>query len=206
VDPEDCLFLDTETTGLAGGGGTLAFLTGLARVRDGRLCVRQHLITRFGAEASMLTRLETRPRGTETLVTYNGKCFDVPLLSDRLRLHGMPNPLLALPHLDLLHAARKGFGNRWPDCRLATAEQQLLGYRRRGDLPGREAPRAWLDWVRERRWRGLREVVRHNLADLVSLALLLPALGARPWPPRGAGESSRHPRAAASRRGDAPPG
>lgn len=170
------LFLDTETTGLAGGSGTVVFMLGVARYRDGCLWVRQYLITRFAGEAAMLRTLGGELDGSETLVSYNGKSFDLPLLATRFRLHGVENPLTVLSHLDLLHPVRRRFAKVWENCRLATVERRLLGFERKDDLPGSEAPRAWLDYVREQRWRRLQGVARHNRWDLLSLAALLPAL------------------------------
>ncbi len=176
----DWLFLDTETTGLSGGSGTLAFLVGLARFRVGCLQMRQYLITRFDGEEVMLRRLAGEIEGGETLVSYNGKSFDLPLLSTRLRLHRVENPLTESSHLDLLHPVRRRFARQWENCRLATVERNLLGFARSGDLPGSEAPRAWLDYVRQGSWRPLQRVVRHNRLDLMSLVVLLPALEQEP--------------------------
>ncbi len=176
----DWLFLDTETTGLSGGSGTLAFLVGLARFRDGCLQVRQYLITRFAGEEAMLRRVAGEIEGGETLVSYNGKSFDLPLLATRLRLHRLENPLTELSHLDLLHPVRRRFARQWENCRMATVERNLLGFARSGDLPGSEAPRAWLDYVRQGSWRRLPGVIRHNRLDLMSLAVLLPALEQEP--------------------------
>ena len=85
---------------------------------------------------------------------------------------GLPPRLDGLPHLDLLHPMRRAFATTWPDCRLATAEARLLGLRRQGDLPGSEAPRAWLDWLRRGDTAGLAGVLGHNRLDLLSLAAL----------------------------------
>ncbi len=85
---------------------------------------------------------------------------------------GLPPRLDGLPHLDLLHPIRRAFARTWPDCRLATAEARLLGLRRQGDLPGAEAPRAWLDWMRCGDTAGLAGVLGHNRLDLLSLAAL----------------------------------
>jgi len=175
--PEQWLFLDTETTGLSGGSGTLAFLVGIARYRKGCLRVRQYLITRFSGEEALLRSLVQDIDGGATLVSYNGKSFDLPLLATRMGLHRLENPLPGLPHLDLLHPVRRRFSGQWENCRLATVERELLGFGRDGDLPGSQAPRAWLDYVKQGRWQRLQGVIDHNRLDLVSLAVLLPALG-----------------------------
>lgn len=170
-------FLDTETTGLAGGTGTVAFLVGLARWEHGELHVVQLMISAFHGEADMLSAVaESLGLRAAPAVTYNGRSFDGPLLSARSRLTHVADPLQDRIHLDLLPFTRRAFVRVYSDCRLATVERELLGVRRVDDLPGWAAPRAWLDWVRRRRPHDLRRVLAHNLRDLVSLAMLLPVL------------------------------
>ena len=128
--PEDLLFLDTETTGLAGGTGTLPFLLGLARLEDDGLRLRQYFLTGFGGELAMLEHAGDWLRAGKHLVSYNGKSFDLPLLLTRHRLRRLAWPLADKPHLDLLHPTRAAFATRWPDCKLQTAEVELLGLQR----------------------------------------------------------------------------
>lgn len=174
-DSADWLFLDTETSGLSGGTGTIAFLLGLARVDGDAFEVRQWLLTAFAGEPAMLAAAREWG-GDGGLVTYNGKCFDAPLLATRLRLHGEDPIYVGRPHLDLLFPTRRAFARRWDDCRLVTAERRLVGFSRPDDIPGAEVPAAWFDWLHRGEWARLVEVVRHNLWDLLSLAALLPAL------------------------------
>lgn len=176
VDPAGWLFLDTETSGLSGGTGTWAFLTGLARFEGTGLQLRQYLLTRLDGEPDYLKALRAELEGAEVLVTYNGKCFDAPLLATRFRLAGLQSPLTDRPHLDLLAPVRVAFARVWPDCRLVTAEARLLGLRREGDLPGSEAPAAWLAWLRQGETVPLAGVLEHNRRDLLSLPALVPAL------------------------------
>ena len=176
-DACDWLFVDTETTGLAGGAGTVVFLIGLARWRDGMLAMRQLLMTRFCGEAAML-RLANAWAQQAGFVSYNGKRFDMPLLSTRACLAGVPDIWLEREHLDLLYSVRRAFASRWPDCRLSTLERRLLSVQRHDDLPGSQAPAAWLDYLRQGDSRRLAAVVAHNRQDLVSLASALTKLGA----------------------------
>lgn len=171
--PTDLLFLDTETTGLAGGTGTLAFLTGLGFLEGGQLLLRQFLIIRPGAEAQMLARLASACPDRSVLASYNGKSFDLPLLATRFRLARLPDPYAGRGHADLLHAARRVLRGRVPDFRLKTLEERILGHRREGDLPGSEAPAAWRALVREGRRDLMRDVLRHNREDIVSMVALL---------------------------------
>ena len=199
VEPQRLLFLDTETTGLAGGSGTLVFLLGLARLRGERLHLSQYLLTRFGGERALLQQAARAIRSDQVLVSYNGKSFDLPLLHTRFRLAGIDDPLQDPAHLDLLHPVRRCFGGDWPDCRLQTLERRLLGFRRRDDLPGAEAPAAWLGWLRRGEPERLARVCRHNRWDILTLARVqpllrqadrLPPAPVRKPPPKGMGSPS----------------
>lgn len=168
--------LDTETSGLSGGTGTWAFLTGMLRATPQGWTLRQYLLTRLDAEPAYLEAIASELRDAELVVSYNGLSFDLPLLATRFRLVGQANPLADLPHLDLLWPVRRAFGRVWPDCRLASVEQRLLGFERADDLPGAEAPAAWLAWLHAGRIEPLGGVLRHNRWDLASLAALIPRL------------------------------
>ncbi len=173
--PNTWLFLDTETSGLAGGTGTWAFLCGLLRFDGHGLLLRQYLLARLDAEHAYLEAIGEEFQSAGLLITYNGKSFDAPLLITRLRLAGLSTTLEGKGHLDLLHPMRRAFARVWPDCRLVTAEQRLLGFARQGDLTGGEAPAAWLAWLRRGEVEPLAGVLRHNCWDLLSLpALTLP--------------------------------
>ncbi|MGY3038723.1 uncharacterized protein YprB with RNaseH-like and TPR domain [Rhodanobacter sp. TND4EL1] len=167
------LHFDTETTGLAGGTGTRAFMIGAADWVDGRFRIRQLTITTMAAETAMLRTFAEWLSDDTVLVSYNGKCYDAPLLATRYRLARLPNPLAGLGHLDLLHPVRRHWKHQWENCRLATAERQLLGVVREDDLPGSEAPAAWLSYLRGGSARNLRRVAAHNAQDLKSLAGVL---------------------------------
>lgn len=167
------MHFDTETTGLAGGTGTRAFMIGAADWIDGRFRIRQLTMTTMAAETAMLQRFAEWLSEDTVLVSYNGKCYDAPLLATRYRLARLPNPLTGLGHLDLLHPVRRHWKQQWPNCRLATAEHRLLGVVREDDLPGAEAPAAWLTYLRGGSARNLRRVAAHNAQDLRSLAGVL---------------------------------
>lgn len=170
------LFLDTETSGLAGGTGTVAFVLGIAAVRDDVLTVRQLLMAGFAGEAPMLRQLVDALRAHPCLVTFNGKSFDLPLLRARARLSGIALDDEPLRHLDLLHVTRRRLRDGWPDCRLRTAEAQALGYERTDDLPGAEVPAAWQRWLQRGDADVLPRILDHNREDLLSLAGLLAVL------------------------------
>lgn len=176
LDPHALVFLDTETTGLAGGTGTLVFLLGLARIRALDVHLRQYLLTRFSGEAAMLAEAAAWLAEGDALVTYNGKSFDIPLLTTRYRLVGARDPFTGRVHLDLLYAVRRAYASLWPECSLKTAERRLLDFTRLDDLPGHEVPAVWFEWLRRGEARRLPAVAEHNAYDLLSLAALAPAL------------------------------
>ena len=173
VERDRLLCFDTETTGLAGGTGTRAFMIGAADWHDGALRVRQLTITTLAAEAAMLREFARWLAPGCVLVSYNGKSYDAPLLATRYRLARLPSPLAGRGHIDLLHPVRRRYRGHWENCRLATIEHRVLGVVREDDLPGAQAPRAWLDYLRGGAATDLRRVAAHNAQDLRSLAGLL---------------------------------
>lgn len=173
IAARDALCFDTETTGLAGGTGTRAFLIGSARWRDDGLHIRQWLMTALAAESALLRAFADSLDPDAVPVSYNGRSYDAPLLAARYRLARLSDPLPGRPHIDLLHPARRRWRGRWENCRLATIERRVLGVVREDDLPGSEAPAAWLRYLRGGDTRDLRRVVDHNRQDLMSLAGLL---------------------------------
>jgi len=165
------VYIDTETTGLSTGSGTLAFLIGIATVKDTEIELTQFLLTRFSAEVALLSALSATLSADDWLISYNGKTFDVPLLITRFRMQGLSHPFDTLPHLDLLHPVRRLFGRRWSDCRLLTVEEKLIGFERSDDLPGAQAPAAWSCYLRTGHSQPLMRAVAHNRQDIFSLAI-----------------------------------
>lgn len=179
LDDRDWVYIDTETTGLSSGVGNLAFMVGLARWEGGnRIALRQFVLAGFGAERAMLEQIGDWIGAQATLVSYNGKRFDLPLLDARYRAQRLAATLSGLAHLDLLYAVRRAFRTAWPDCRLQTAERRLLAIERIDDLPGAEAPLAWREWLGRGATGRLRGVLAHNRQDLLSLAALHCSLAA----------------------------
>lgn len=170
---EHLLHFDTETTGLAGGTGTRAFMIGAADWHDGGLRVRQLYMTTMAAESAMLRLFATWICADTVLVSYNGKSYDAPLLATRYRLARLANPLAGLVHVDLLHPMRRRYRHIWENCKMQTAERQLLRIVREDDLPGSEAPKAWLTYLRGGPSTNLIRVAEHNLQDVRSLSGLL---------------------------------
>ena len=187
---EHLLHFDTETTGLAGGTGTRAFMIGAADWHDAGLRVRQLYITTMAAESAMLRTFSGWIDADTVLVSYNGKSYDAPLLATRYRLARMSNPLAGLVHVDLLHPMRRRYRQVWENCKMQTAERKLLRIVREDDLPGSEAPRAWLTFLRGGSSGDLIRVAAHNLQDVRSLSGLL--VEAHHWAARDAQDHSPH--------------
>jgi hypothetical protein len=173
VHARDLLFFDTETTGLAGGTGTRAFMIGAADWHEGSLRVRQLFIATMAAEKAMLREFARWLAPTTVLASYNGRSYDAPLLRTRYRLSRLPDALHGLDHLDLLHPSRRRWRGRWDNCRLATIEREALRIVRDDDLPGSQAPAAWLSYLRGGASTNLQRVAEHNRQDVATLAQLL---------------------------------
>jgi uncharacterized protein YprB with RNaseH-like and TPR domain len=170
---EDGLFLDTETTGLAGGTGTFPFLIGLGWFEKGSFVTSQLFARDFSEERSMLAFLSELASTKRFLVTFNGRAYDLNLLSSRYILNRAEDVLLGMPHIDLLHPSRRMFAHRLENARLVTIEAHVLGVRRTDDVPGYEIPQRYFDWLKRRDGRLMEDVFRHNRLDIVSMASLL---------------------------------
>lgn len=173
------LFIDLETTGLSGGAGTYAFLVGCGWFEGAAFRVRQFLLTGYAAERGLLEAVGETTAGAAAVATYNGKTFDLPVIDTRYLLHRMPTPFEGMPHVDMLHPARRLWrGGNDPSadhggsCRLTTMEAEVLGHLREGDVPGFEIPSRYFHYVRSGDPRPLEAVLEHNRLDLLSLAML----------------------------------
>ncbi len=164
--------LDTETTGLATGAGTVAFLVGLGWWSGDRFQQVQLLLPDQAGEPGLLDALAALLPADAWLVTYNGRSFDWPLLVARYRLNRRSPPPLA-GHLDLLPFVRRVFRHRMSDARLKTVETELLGQARGHDIEGWEIPGRYLEMLRGGPIEPIAEVVRHNHEDVRSLARLM---------------------------------
>ncbi len=179
-DPAEWLFLDTETTGLAGGSGIYAFLVGLAWWDSGGLQVEQFFMRDFGEEHSLLLALDERMAKRRVLVTFNGKSFDWPLLETRFRMTRAIAPRVPAAHLDLLHPARQLWRPRLNSVRLAELERHVLcvstgsrlDWTRENDVDSAMIPELYFSYVRGGAAEPLVPVFQHNQMDLRGLAAL----------------------------------
>ena len=172
VPPGEWAFLDAETTGLAGGTGTCAFLVGVGRITAEGFRVRQFFMRDYGEEASQLDALARFLEPCRVLITYNGRAFDQPLLETRYRLNRARPPFSRMEHVDLLHGARRLWKLRFESCRLVELEKQVLGFEREGDVPGAMIPYIYFDYLRSGEVARLLPVFHHNATDILTLACL----------------------------------
>ncbi|HEX9934891.1 MAG TPA: ribonuclease H-like domain-containing protein [bacterium] len=172
LDAGKTVFLDTETTGLAGGTGTVPFLVGLGYFTESGFRIEQFFMRDFDEEPAMLFSLREALGRFRFIVSYNGKAFDLNLLAARFTLARMHNPLERLPHLDLLHTARRLWRRRLGDCSLASIERGILGFVRQDDVPGFVIPHLYFEYLRTGNAGSLDAVFRHNQWDILALAAL----------------------------------
>jgi uncharacterized protein YprB with RNaseH-like and TPR domain len=170
--PTRWAFLDTETTGLAGGSGTYAFLIGVGRITAEGFRVRQFFMRDYGEEPSLMHALAGHLKDFDVLVTYNGKTYDVPLLETRYRMTRMRPPFSRMAHLDLLFGARRLWRLRFESCRLMDLERQIFGIEREGDIPGELIPYVYFEYLRAKEAFRLVPIFHHNAIDILSLACL----------------------------------
>lgn len=167
-------FLDTETSGLAGGTGTYAFLVGAARFVDGQFLLQQFFMRDPAEEPALLEGLANFLAPCKALVTFNGKAFDAPLLTTRYSMHRIPIPYRDYSHLDLLPLARRLWRDRLPSRALKYLEENILGLTRStAEVPGYEIPWLYFDYLRTGDARQLGGVFYHNAMDVVAMAALL---------------------------------
>ncbi|MCU1234950.1 MAG: hypothetical protein JWP63_2917 [Candidatus Solibacter sp.] len=170
--PTRWAFLDTETTGLAGGTGTYAFLIGVGSIDSQGFRLRQFFMRDYGEEASLLHRLSEYLAQFDVLITYNGKSYDQPLLETRFRMSRARHPFDRMVHLDLLFGARRLWKLRLESCRLVELENRILGVERQGDLPGEMIPYVYFDFLRSQKAFQVVPIFHHNALDILSLACL----------------------------------
>jgi uncharacterized protein len=173
------LFLDTETTGLAGGTGTYAFLIGLGRFQEGGFpgappggpcfVLEQGIMRTYGEERAMLSWVAGLLEEAEVLVTFNGRGFDLPLLQTRFLMSRMRLDLEEWPHFDLLPPARRLWRPAYGSCALQSLERHVLGVGREGDVESFLIPAIFHQFLRDGDARYLQRVFNHNQADILAM-------------------------------------
>ena len=172
VSLKNALFVDTETTGLAGGTGTVAFLIGAGFFREGEFIVRQYFMPDYKYEPGMLEHLNDLMAEYPSVVTFNGRTFDMPIINTRMIMNRIRNKMRDPAHLDLLHPARRLWRATHGSCRLTALEQSVIGFFREGDIPGSEIPEIYFRYIRDQRFDVMERVLEHNLYDIVSMVAL----------------------------------
>jgi len=171
------LFLDTETTGLSGGAGTVAFMIGFGYLAGNRFRVEQHMMRAYSDEPFLIAKAAEMLARFDVVVTFNGDNFDLPLLESRFTMNRMREGWRALERFDLMHPARRLWKRRLGSCRLDVLEREILRRGRTDDLPGSEAPRRFFEALKTGDFRPLDAVFEHNRLDVIALSSLLCALG-----------------------------
>jgi uncharacterized protein YprB with RNaseH-like and TPR domain len=176
----DLLFLDTETTGLAGGTGSLVFLVGCAWWEDQGFQVQQFFLPGPGCEPPLLAALGDLAARFRAVITFNGNVFDLPLLRTRALLARRQDPCGGLESLDLLPAARRLWGRRLANCRQQTLESEVCGRSRgSGDIDGAQIPQVYFRFLQEGDTTLLPNVLRHNRRDMEGMARVFLEITAR---------------------------
>ncbi|MDQ7821410.1 MAG: ribonuclease H-like domain-containing protein [Candidatus Eremiobacteraeota bacterium] len=176
--PGECIFIDTETTGLAGGAGTVAFLVGVGFFSEGAFHLHQYFMRDYHEEKAMLSHLREVLASARGFVSFNGKAYDVPLIEERYVLNRTRTNLRGLPHLDLLYPSRRLFKGLFDDCRLKTLEVKVLGMApREDDIESFLIPQCYFDFVRSGRTAMMKKILSHNRLDIITLVALTAHIG-----------------------------
>jgi uncharacterized protein len=173
LDVQRAVFLDTETTGLSHGPATYVFMVGIGRIEGEQFHLHQYFMPDYASEEGLLDLLTQDLCGREGLITFNGRCFDWPLIEMRYLLNRRPTPLAPTPHLDLLPLARRLWRRRFLSCSLSSLETHLLGVQRSGDdVPSYLIPQLYQDYVDLGRTVPMAGVFYHNALDILSMVSL----------------------------------
>jgi len=175
----DFIFLDTETTGLSGGTGTIPFMIGAARFIQNQFVVEQFFLRNPSEEKAQLAALNQFVDGGQAIVSYNGKSFDLPIINTRYILNRLGNPFEEMAHFDLLHISRRVWKRRLKQCNLGNIEKEILQFQRSGeDAPGYLVPEFYRDYLLNGDGSQIAKVFYHNEIDVVSLSALFTTLAA----------------------------
>lgn len=169
VKAEDIIFIDTETTGLAGGTGTYAFIIGIGIFENDEFKITQLFLPDLDHEAAQLFKLSEIIGNRSCLMSFNGKSYDIPLLKNRLILCGLELDFDSFQHLDLVHTCRRLWKNSIGSCSLQNIEKQILKIERSNDIPGHEIPKLYFNYLQHKEPKPLLSVFKHNVIDLLSL-------------------------------------
>jgi len=171
--PERVVFIDTETTGLAGGTGTVAFLVGMGRFVGDCFEVTQYFLRDFGDEPALLHEISQSLCDVSGIISFNGKSYDLPLLRTRFILNRLEFKTEEFQHLDLLHAARRLWKKKLTSFNLRDLEVAILGFRREGDIPSAQIPSVFFQCLQSKDLSALKPILQHNVMDILSMPALM---------------------------------
>lgn len=172
LDLNEAVFIDCETTGLAGGVGTYAFLVGLGYLSGQEFWVEQYFMQDFHQERAVLSAVAERLSRFKFLISFNGKCYDVPLMENRFLINRLDFDSTQWFHLDLLFPCRRLWKRRIGECSLSNLEHRVLGVQREIDVPSFMVPQIYFDYLRSGEVEPLIPVFHHNVHDILSLLRL----------------------------------
>ncbi len=167
---ENLIFIDTETTGLMGGTGTVSFLIGAGYFTAGDFVIEQYLMRDYDEEAAMLQDFKEIMGNHNIIVSFNGKSFDLPLIKTRLIMNRFDRPNYDF-HLDLLHSARR-LWSFLDSCSLKSLERNILNFERIDDVPGHLIPGLYFEFLENKNLELLAPILEHNMYDILSLVTL----------------------------------
>lgn len=178
-DTSDFIFLDTETTGLSGGTGTIPFMIGAARFSGDQFLLEQFFLRNPSEEKAQLAALSKFVNGAKAIVSYNGKSFDLPIINTRFILNRLSNPFDEMEHIDLLHITRRVWKRRLKQCNLGNIEKEILEFNRTNeDIPGYLVPEFYRNYILDGDASQIAGIFYHNEIDVVSLSALFTTLAA----------------------------
>jgi hypothetical protein len=190
INLNQIVFIDTETTSLSSGAGTIIFLIGLGYFTEDGFRINQYFLDNPYEELALLTYVNNEVSKYALVVSYNGSSFDLPILKSRFALHKLKSPFIELDHLDLLHLSRRVWKTRLLNCRLRDIENSVLNfYRHEEEVPGYLVPQIYFDYLHTNDARPLRGVFYHNQMDVLSLALTFSQLSKLVMTPYGMGDN-----------------
>jgi uncharacterized protein len=173
LTPHNIVVVDTETTGLAGGTGTLAFMIGIGEIEGDNIVIRQYFMRDFSDEPAVLQAISEHIGDKTAVVSYNGKAYDFSVLRSRYILNRKSYPFEKHLHLDFLHTARRLWKGLVKQCTLQNLELNILRLQRRDDIPGWEIPQLYFDYLKSGDLKSVLPIFQHNCIDILSLFSLL---------------------------------
>ncbi len=175
IDPKHFLFFDSETTGLAGGSGTYAFLCGFGYFDNDSFVVKQFFMREHQHEYAYLYEIQKLLKQFNGITSFNGKSYDIPLLKTRFILNRIDLPIDEIEHIDLLHTARRLWKKTIGPCSLGNIEKSILGFSRQNDVEGANVPKLFFNYLKNGDEESIKPVFKHNVIDILSMVAIIVA-------------------------------